>query len=62
VLSQAGDDDLLARFLPRSGESRDVGRSVGDSGLSGPGMLGYVCAVAAGVVSGFPGVLGFASP
>lgn len=31
--------DLLARFLPRSGESREEGLSAGDSGLRGPGIL-----------------------
>jgi hypothetical protein len=34
--------DILARFLPRSGESRDAGRSVGDSALRGPGIFGCV--------------------
>jgi hypothetical protein len=32
--------DILARFLPRSGESRlDVGRSFDDSVLSGPAIV-----------------------
>jgi hypothetical protein len=32
--------DILARFLPRSGESRlDVGRSADDSVLSGPAII-----------------------
>lgn len=31
--------DILARFLPRSGESREDGLSAGDSGLSGPGIV-----------------------
>jgi hypothetical protein len=57
------EDDLLARFLPRSGESRDVGRSVGDSALRGPGMLGYVClAVASWSYERLPRVLLLASP
>jgi hypothetical protein len=33
------DVDILARFLPRSGESREDGLSLGDSGLSGPAIV-----------------------
>jgi hypothetical protein len=40
--------DILARFLPRSGESRDVGRSVDASDLMGPGMIERVEAVVPG--------------
>lgn len=37
--------DILARFLPRSGESREAGLSVvGDSALSGPGIFSNLVA------------------
>lgn len=32
-------EDVRARFLPRSGESRDDGLSAEDSGLIGPAIL-----------------------
>jgi hypothetical protein len=39
--------NIRARFLPRSGESREECLSAGDSGLSGPGMARMCrCAVA----------------
>ena len=43
--------DILARFLPRSGESREDGLSVGDSGLSGPAIVECVEVVIRGRVS-----------